>query len=197
MFVLGWYLHWYTTRIDFRIFFIFNIHQQFINWYTVWKVSKYGVFSGLYFPVFGPEKTSYLDTFQAVVLKSKCKFFADDTYLFSLVRDIDTSANDLGYDLEKISWWVFQWEKKFNPDPIKQVQEIICSKKKAVSIHPVVYLNNTLVNSTATHEHLGMIRGPKLNNENHLQSIFNSKQDHWSFEKTSNCSCEKTSGDNL
>ena len=23
---------------------------------TAWKVSKYGVFSGLYFPVFGPEK---------------------------------------------------------------------------------------------------------------------------------------------
>ena len=36
---------------------------------TVWKVSKYGVFSGPYFPVFspnggkyGPEKTPYLDT---------------------------------------------------------------------------------------------------------------------------------------
>ena len=33
---------------------------------TAWKVSKYGVFSGPYFPVFGPEKTSYLDTFHAV-----------------------------------------------------------------------------------------------------------------------------------
>ena len=40
---------------------------------TAWKVSKYGVFSGPYFPVFspntgkyGPEKTSYLDTFDAV-----------------------------------------------------------------------------------------------------------------------------------
>ena len=40
---------------------------------TVWKVPKYGVFSGLYFPVFelntgkcGPEKTPYLDTFHAV-----------------------------------------------------------------------------------------------------------------------------------
>ena len=40
---------------------------------AVWKVSKYGVFSGLYFPVFGlntgkygPGKTPYLDTFHAV-----------------------------------------------------------------------------------------------------------------------------------
>ena len=29
-------------------------------------MSKYRVFSGLYFPVFGPEKTPYLDTFHAV-----------------------------------------------------------------------------------------------------------------------------------
>ena len=33
---------------------------------TVREVSKYGVFSGPYFPVFGPEKTPYLDTFHAV-----------------------------------------------------------------------------------------------------------------------------------
>ena len=39
---------------------------------TAWKVSKYGVISGPYFPVFGlnteygPEITPYLDTFHAV-----------------------------------------------------------------------------------------------------------------------------------
>ena len=37
--------------------------------FTVWNVSKYRVFSGLYFPAFGPEKTPYLDTFHAVVIK--------------------------------------------------------------------------------------------------------------------------------
>ena len=43
-------------------------------WYehTVWKVSKYGVFPGPFFPIFelntkhGPEKTTYLDSFHAV-----------------------------------------------------------------------------------------------------------------------------------
>ena len=30
------------------------------------KVSKYGVISGPYFPVFGPEITPYLDTFHKV-----------------------------------------------------------------------------------------------------------------------------------
>ena len=33
---------------------------------TAWKVSKYRVSSGTYFPVFGPEKTPYLDSFHAV-----------------------------------------------------------------------------------------------------------------------------------
>ena len=61
---------------------------------------------------------------------------------------------------------------KINPDPTKQVQEIIFNKKKTVSTHPVVYFNNTPVNSTATHEHLGMILDSKLSYENHLQSVF-------------------------
>ena len=35
---------------------------------TVWKVSKYGVFSGPSAGKYGPEKTPYLDTFNAVQL---------------------------------------------------------------------------------------------------------------------------------
>ena len=87
-------------------------------------------------------------------IKSKCKLFADDASLLPVVHGIDTSANNLNHDLEKISEWAFQWKMKFNPEPAKQVQEIILSGKKTVYIHPVVYFNNTLVNSTANHKHL-------------------------------------------
>ena len=41
-------------------------------------------------------------------IKRKCKLFAVDTSLFSVVHDIETSANDLNHDLEKISEWTFQ-----------------------------------------------------------------------------------------
>ena len=48
--------------------------------FTMWKVSKYEVFSGLYFPVFGLNtgkyeslKTRYLDTFHAIKLKYRYK----------------------------------------------------------------------------------------------------------------------------
>ena len=43
---------------------------------TAWKVSKYGYFSGPYFPAFGPEKTPHLGNFHAVrlsVIKYFCK----------------------------------------------------------------------------------------------------------------------------
>ena len=57
---------------------------------------------------------------------------------------------------------------KFNPNPAKHVQEIIFNRKKAVSIHPIVYFNKTPVNSVATYEQLGMILGLNLSYENHL-----------------------------
>ena len=38
--------------------------------YTAWKVSKYGVISGPYFPVFEPEIIPYLGTFHAVIAKT-------------------------------------------------------------------------------------------------------------------------------
>ena len=58
-------------------------------------------------------------------LKSECKLFADDTSLFSVVNDINTSVSDLNEDLEKIINWPFKWKMNFNPDPNKQAQGII------------------------------------------------------------------------
>ena len=57
---------------------------------TRWKVSKYGVFSGPYFPVFspntgiyGPEKTPYLDTFQTVPRLTKGEWEQSDLFRFA------------------------------------------------------------------------------------------------------------------
>ena len=67
-------------------------------------------------------------------IKSNVKFFADDTMLFSLVKDPVTSANDLNHDLDMIYQWAHQWKMEFNPDPTKQATEILFSCKKKVSI---------------------------------------------------------------
>ena len=41
-------------------------------------------------------------------LKSECKLFADDTSLFSVAHDVNTSVNDVNNDLKLISDWPFQ-----------------------------------------------------------------------------------------
>ena len=75
-------------------------------------------------------------------IKSKCKLFADDTSLFSVVHDIDPSSNYRNHDLVKISEWAFQWKLKYNQTDSRN----IFTWKKTVSIHPIVYFNNTPLN---------------------------------------------------
>ena len=49
-------------------------------------------------------------------LSSTAKLFADDTSVFSIVHDIDSSTKQLNDDLKKISDWAYQWKMSFNPD---------------------------------------------------------------------------------
>ena len=62
-------------------------------------------------------------------LTSNAKRFADDTSLFSVVNDVNTSAKELNDDLKKDNDLDFQWKMSFNPDPIKQAQEEMFSHK--------------------------------------------------------------------
>ena len=66
--------------------------------------------------------------------------FTDDASFFSEVNEIDTSANDLNHDLEKISEWAFQWKMKFNPDPTKQAQELTFGEKKKMFLTTQLYI---------------------------------------------------------
>ena len=108
-----------------------------------------------------------------MVLKVNVNLFTDDTYLFSVVNDINISASDLNEDLEKIGNWAFKRKMNFNPDPNKQAQEIIFSRKKTASLHPVVYFDNKPVNSTQIHKHLGMMLDSNLSYEHHIKCILN------------------------
>ena len=90
-------------------------------------------------------------------LNSNVKLFADDTSLFSVVHNITDSANLLNSDLCKINEWALQWKISFNPDPIKQAQEIIFSRKTSKRNHPWLMFNNSIVNLTTNHKHLGKI----------------------------------------
>ena len=47
------------------------------------------------------------------------KLFADDNFLFSVVCDLNTSANEINNNLKKIEAWAHQWKTSFNRDPLK------------------------------------------------------------------------------
>ena len=101
-------------------------------------------------------------------IKSNINFFADDTMLFSIVRDPEISANELNHDLEIIHKWVHQWKLEFNPDPTKQANEVLFSCKKSIPNHPHIVLNGTVVAKMNEQKHLGFILDSKLSFEKHL-----------------------------
>ena len=70
-------------------------------------------------------------------LSSNAKLFADDKSLFSVIRDVETFANELNNDLYQINKWAFQWKMYFNLDTNKQAQEIIFNRKtkKIIVLH--------------------------------------------------------------
>ena len=104
-------------------------------------------------------------------LSTTAKLFAGDTSLFSVVRDINTSAAHLNNDLRKISNWAFQWKMSFKPDPSKQAHEVIVSSKHQKVSHPTIYSNNNPIESVSSQKHLGMILDTKLNFQEHIKNI--------------------------
>ena len=101
-------------------------------------------------------------------IKSSVKFFADDTSLFSIVRDPLVSAGELNHDLGLISQWAYQWKMSFNPDPTKQAEEIIFSHKRRSQDHPPIYFNNIEVKRVSNHKHLGLVLDSKLSFTKHI-----------------------------
>ena len=85
-----------------------NISEEFLSdrkerlilngQYSSWADIRAGVPQG---SILGP--LLFLIYIKYLSNDSKCKLFANDTSLFSVVHDIDASANDLTHDLEKIS----------------------------------------------------------------------------------------------
>ena len=92
---------------------------------------------------------------------------------FSLVQNVNTSASHLNSDLSKISNWAFQERMSFTPDPSKQAQELIFSRKIQKTCHPSIYFNDKSVKQAPSQKHLGLILDTNLNFLEHLNNILN------------------------
>ena len=75
-------------------------------------------------------------------LSSNTKLFADDTSLFPVIHDPVITTLELNSDLSRIKQWAFQWKMSFNPDPNKQAQEVIFSRKLKKFCHPSLRFKN-------------------------------------------------------
>ena len=82
---------------------------------------------------------------------SICKIFADDTSLFSKIIGTRNSQNSLNPDLEIIKNWAYQWKVQFNPDPKKQANEVIFSRKSNRCTYPPMTFNNNII-ATCRHQ---------------------------------------------
>ena len=97
------------------------------------------------------------------------KHFADDTSLFSIVQNKNNSASQLNNDLNKVSDCAHTWKISFNPDPSKQAQEVIFSRKCTKENHPPIYFHDIPVTQTTVQKHIGMYLDEKLNYNTHVK----------------------------
>ena len=95
-------------------------------------------------------------------LTTNARLFADDVLLFPVVDNIDLSATNLNNDLSKINAWASQWKMTFNPDPNKQAQEVIFSRKTKKTSHPPLNFSNNTVQQVQIQKHLGVYLDGKL-----------------------------------
>ena len=58
----------------------------------------------------------------------------------------------------------------FNPDPTKQAQEVIFSRKLKKPLDPSSKFNNVPVQNASSQKHLGLILDDKLNFKSHATS---------------------------
>ena len=104
-------------------------------------------------------------------LSSNAELFADDTTLFPVIHDSSTSALEQNSDLPKINRWTCQRKMSFNPDPKKQAQEVIFSRKPKAIWHSSLVSNNDNVIQVTSQKYLGIILDTRLSFEKYLETV--------------------------
>ena len=84
---------------------------------------------------------------------------------------MNTYTTNLNNDLNKMKNWANQWKMNFNPDPSKQSQEVIFSRKLQKTNHNQVYFNHNSVKKVPSQKHLEIYLDTKLNFQKHLNNV--------------------------
>ena len=113
---------------------------------TAWNVPQYGVFSGPYFPVFGPEKTPYMDTFHAVGWFYTIDVFSHNTQrrIYSPVKHtaqkMKFSIKDFCSNFSFLSSFLQIWSCLLTNSLMENF--IFCAVYDKVFFQPINYFHN-------------------------------------------------------
>ena len=93
--------------------------------------------------------------------------------MFILINDPNATAKQLCENLDKIKERAFQWKMNFNPDPSKQIQEVIFTHKVKKVVQSPIFFNNKPVQQVSSQNHLGFILNTSLTFDEHIRAIHN------------------------
>ena len=105
-------------------------------------------------------------------LTTNARLSADAVSLFSVVSNINLTGTNLNSDLSKINACANQCKMTFNPDPNKQTQEVIFSRKIKTTSHPPINFNNNSVKQVQFQKHKTINLDGKLDFRKPIQNNF-------------------------
>ena len=106
-------------------------------------------------------------------LESNVKLFADDTSMFSVARDTINTSQKLNNNLDKVSPWANKWRMSFHPDPSKQSQEVIFSRKMNKVYYPPLLFKNSTVQQISSQKHSGIYLDEELTFKHYINENIN------------------------
>ena len=95
-------------------------------------------------------------------ISSDMQLFADDSSLFTRVKDIDLTNDQLINDLHTISLWANQWKMVFNPNLTKHAIEVVFSCKRVIPDHTELEFNGVPIARKPYTKHLGVYLDSRL-----------------------------------
>ena len=102
------------------------------------------------------------------------KLLADDTSLFSILKNELSTGLDLNNDLEKIRVWVWQWKMQSNAD---KTEEVVFLWKTSRPLIHFLKLGKDEITTSLEHKHLGMTLDHKLGFQIHIQEAILMQKD--------------------
>ena len=93
--------------------------------------------------------------------------------MFLVVPDPINTSQKLNNDLHKVSLWSYKWKMYFNPDPPKQAQEVIFSRKINKVHHSPLLFNNSTIQQISSQKHLGIHLDEELTLKHHINDKIN------------------------